>query len=270
MKKIMKNIKSYLLKLKKENGQVIFFLYIFSITMALIGFLIVIIFICVLGNEYSITGSEHILLQETGQVGDFIGGLVGSLWAFSGVILYFIAISLQRKDNIDKEKENTIERIITIIYNQYKIIKDSQKTLKLNKESPENVAPHFRQYIYNNIGIPRNENLNPQIGVSYLAFSKSNSFHNYRKVIIGSIKIIQYLLKQSKNLNIDELNNLIFLVNSNFNIKELEELFEADLALVNFINEPENQYSKDYNVHIRNLALDNNTQLLDLIKQIKL
>lgn len=48
--------------------------------------------------------NEHLSLNgvlksdKVGQFGDFIGGIVGSVWALSGVILFYVALSLQRKE----------------------------------------------------------------------------------------------------------------------------------------------------------------------------
>lgn len=46
--------------------------------------------------------------EKFGQFGDFIGGVVGSLFAFVGVILYYVALTEQRKDiGINRETLNT-------------------------------------------------------------------------------------------------------------------------------------------------------------------
>ena len=34
----------------------------------------------------------------TGMVGDFVGGIVGTLWSLTGVILFFLALRLQSKE----------------------------------------------------------------------------------------------------------------------------------------------------------------------------
>ena len=41
--------------------------------------------------------SETILIRNA-QVGDFLGGVVGSIWALVGVILFYTAVMLQRKE----------------------------------------------------------------------------------------------------------------------------------------------------------------------------
>ena len=37
-------------------------------------------------------------MAQTGQVGDFIGGVIGSIWALAGVFLYFSALKLQQQE----------------------------------------------------------------------------------------------------------------------------------------------------------------------------
>ena len=71
-----------------------FFAFIFSIT----GVIILFVFVIQLSKDYQAFGTNDILLDKTGQVGDFIGGLVGSVWAFAGVLLFFLALTIQRKE----------------------------------------------------------------------------------------------------------------------------------------------------------------------------
>ena len=52
------------------------------------------VFICFSGWSFSWIINE----EKIGQYGDFIGGVVGSLFAFVGIILYYIALTEQRKD----------------------------------------------------------------------------------------------------------------------------------------------------------------------------
>ena len=53
-----------------------------------------VVFIVFRSWDFSWTISE----EKVGQFGDFVGGVVGSLLAFVGVILYYIALTEQRKD----------------------------------------------------------------------------------------------------------------------------------------------------------------------------
>lgn len=63
-----------------------------------IGLLLIVlgafVFIIFRSWEFSLTLNE----EKVGQFGDFIGGVVGTILAFVGVILYYIALTEQRKD----------------------------------------------------------------------------------------------------------------------------------------------------------------------------
>lgn len=56
--------------------------------------------------EFSFTLSE----EKVGQFGDFVGGVVGTILAFVGVILYYIALTEQRKD-IDINRETLLTQV---------------------------------------------------------------------------------------------------------------------------------------------------------------
>lgn len=44
-------------------------------------------------------------MAQTGQVGDFIGGVIGSVWALAGVFLYFSALKLQQQELKSQREE---------------------------------------------------------------------------------------------------------------------------------------------------------------------
>lgn len=46
----------------------------------------------------NIDTSSQIDATKFGQFGDFVGGIIGSLWAFAGVILFYVALTEQRAD----------------------------------------------------------------------------------------------------------------------------------------------------------------------------
>jgi len=71
-----------------------------SIGSLVIGlFLIVYYSVRLWNNDYRFWGtltSDNI--ATTGQVGDFIGGVVGAIWALTGVLLFYRALTLQRQE----------------------------------------------------------------------------------------------------------------------------------------------------------------------------
>lgn len=69
----------------------------------IIGLIISIVFICVIWSQYSIGGDlDADDMAQTGQVGDFIGGIVGSIWALAGVFLYFPLFDYKQKNYLVK------------------------------------------------------------------------------------------------------------------------------------------------------------------------
>lgn len=69
-----------------------------AVIFSLAGLLVIVCFLFSLKGEYQFIGDNPILLDKTAQVGDFIGGLVGSLWAFAGILLFYLALRLQKKE----------------------------------------------------------------------------------------------------------------------------------------------------------------------------
>lgn len=78
--------------------------------LSFIGLLMIVlgaIFFIIFGDwEFSLTLSE----EKVGQFGDFVGGVVGTILAFVGVILYYIALTEQRKD-IDINRETLLTQV---------------------------------------------------------------------------------------------------------------------------------------------------------------
>ncbi|WP_406843722.1 putative phage abortive infection protein [Flavobacterium soyae] len=68
------------------------FLYFIVIISIIAGIAVSIYFFYALKFEYEIKLGKNILLPETGQVGDFIGGVVGTLFSLAGFILIVISI----------------------------------------------------------------------------------------------------------------------------------------------------------------------------------
>lgn len=57
-------------------------------------------------NEYSLFGEiRDGDIERTGQIGDFFGGVVGSVWTLAGVLLYFSALRMQSQEIANQMKE---------------------------------------------------------------------------------------------------------------------------------------------------------------------
>lgn len=90
--------------LNKETSLVDKFLMLLAIVFIFIGGIILVYFLVSLSASFSIIGGGLVKMDATGQTGDFIGGVVGSLWAFSGVLLFYYAFTASTKRIKDSEE----------------------------------------------------------------------------------------------------------------------------------------------------------------------
>lgn len=66
----------------------------------------------------------------TGQVGDFMGGVIGSIWALAGVFLYFSAVKMQNTELENQAKFRREDRILDSIKefeNTFALLASQQK-----------------------------------------------------------------------------------------------------------------------------------------------
>lgn len=92
-------------------------------------------------------------MAQTGQVGDFIGGIVGTIWALAGVFLYFSAIRLQTKElsrQASTEDENRYTEQIKQLENTFFNLLNIQQNIK------QNLSSNFRDIKYNGSKFERN------------------------------------------------------------------------------------------------------------------
>lgn len=98
-----------------------------------------------LWQHFDINTSEKIDATKFGQFGDFVGGLIGSLWSFAGVILFYVALNDQKVDiwtnrEVLKTQINALEQQIKEFELQREELEltrevfiDQSKTLKLQQ-----------------------------------------------------------------------------------------------------------------------------------------
>lgn|GEM_PF-6166311 len=132
-------------------GIVLLFISFLSIA---IGIYITTIFITKISTSVGIIGNgEHIDEQLTGVVGDFIGGIVGTIFSFAGVILFFLALrlqskelSLQLKELKDTREVFSIQQFENTFFNLLK----NQNEIRLSTELKErNYNSRLEEYQYN-------------------------------------------------------------------------------------------------------------------------
>jgi hypothetical protein len=81
-----------------DNLTAIRLLYAFAALLSLSGLIVLFFFLFQISDDYSVFGDNNVDLDASAKVGDFTGGIIGSVWSFAGVLLFFIALMLQRKE----------------------------------------------------------------------------------------------------------------------------------------------------------------------------
>lgn len=124
------------MKANKDSGEwTQKFIGFAALVFSLIGFLVMVFFFIIIYNNFEISCSE-ITKEEmatTGQIGDYIGGIVGTLWSFVGVLLIFLTFLSQRKETSNINKRWAQERVES---HYFKLIEDLQKIeFRDNQES---------------------------------------------------------------------------------------------------------------------------------------
>lgn len=233
------------------------YLMIIAIGFILSGIVILFLFLYFLSLEYSIWGKNKIQLDKTSQVGDFIGGLVGSLWSFAGVILFYLTLVLQRKEfaaqrqvlELQREElasqrnEFTINRLTNIIYKQNDLVNRELDFIKLYLEKENytfkglNAINEFLEIIkiedFKNIKTlnkDKKELLN-----DLKKFSLSEELSNFEHLFANSLNIVESLFMESKDLNYNKLKSLTISV---LNIDYLYLFFNTQKKFIrNLIND---------------------------------
>ncbi len=111
-----------------------------AIAFGVLGFVVIIWLLFQLTGQYRLIGYE-VNLEATAQFGDYIGGFVGSLWSLVGILLFYSALRLQRKEFElqrielrDQRQEFAITRITDVIYRQLELLENKAAKLRFNLE----------------------------------------------------------------------------------------------------------------------------------------
>lgn len=117
------------IKIDKERFWVNFFIGIafFSI---IAGLIIFSVFLIKLSDYYSISG-DAIQLDKTGQVGDFIGGIVGAIWTLTGVLLFYATLRLQSRELKENRIHFQLSRLTDIVYKQLDMFNKQLESFEL-------------------------------------------------------------------------------------------------------------------------------------------
>ena len=81
---------------ENQSGKYRWIIWVLAIAPGIIGLGVLIWFAVVLWQNFELHGK--FLPQATGVTGDFIGGVVGTMWSLTGILLFYLAIAYQRDD----------------------------------------------------------------------------------------------------------------------------------------------------------------------------
>ena len=73
------------------------FLRIFSAITIASGIIVAIFFFNKLSSDFQVLGNQSVMLKETGYVGSFIGGVVGTIFSLGGFFILILTLSEQTK-----------------------------------------------------------------------------------------------------------------------------------------------------------------------------
>ena len=95
----------------KIKGSNLYRIEILSLVLTGFAICIVVVFVGRIWGQYSILSSENISMPATGNTGDFIGGVVGTVLSFVGVLLFYVALRIQQQELSQQRTELTNQRL---------------------------------------------------------------------------------------------------------------------------------------------------------------
>ncbi len=104
---------TFQMKPKENIKQLEFWLRIAAFISLAVGFFILAGFTVFLCRNFVIAWniSQDNIIETTGSIGDFIGGVIGSFWALTGVFLLYLTLKMQKEELVNQrtELQNTRE-----------------------------------------------------------------------------------------------------------------------------------------------------------------
>ncbi len=101
------------MKAKKKKNWIELLLKIVAISSLSIGLIILAFFTFFLCNNFIIASTleQGEIIENSGNIGDFFGGVIGSFWALTGVFLLYLTLNMQKEELVNQrtELQNTRE-----------------------------------------------------------------------------------------------------------------------------------------------------------------
>ncbi len=179
-------------------------------------------FLYLISETYNIGGNltpEE--MAQTGQVGDFIGGVIGSIWALAGVFLYFSALKLQQQElKSQREEMATSQKLL----DQQLFEGTFFNLLKAQENIRNGIHAYFLWINIDNYSRIE-ERKEEKHGVNFFAFAKSQLDHLYH--LISNYDLV-YCTLESLQENLDNFNRSHDF-NENTYFYDMQELYELKL-----------------------------------------
>lgn len=179
-------------------------------------------FLLLINKTYNIGGNltpEE--MAQTGQVGDFIGGVIGSIWALAGVFLYFSALKLQQQElKNQREEMATSQKLL----DQQLFEGTFFNLLKAQENIRNSIHAYFLWINIDNYSRIE-ERKEEKHGVNFFSFAKSQLDHLYH--LISNYDLV-YCTLESLQKNLDNFNRSHDF-NENTYFYDMQELYELKL-----------------------------------------
>lgn len=133
----------------------------------LIGFLIFIVSILIflIKGSWSFSVDNQISEEKIGQYGDFVGGIIGSLFSLVGVILFYVALKDQRRDFATSQETlkiqlNAFEQQVKEYEAQREELEETRKVFEQQNKTMKNQQFDSNFYSLLNVFIKQREKFN--------------------------------------------------------------------------------------------------------------
>ena len=130
----------------------------------LIGFLIFIVSILIflIKGSWSFSVDNQISEEKIGQYGDFVGGIIGSLFSLVGVILFYVALKDQRRDFATSQETlriqlNAFEQQVKEFEAQREELEETRKVFEQQNKTMKNQQFDSNFYSLLNVFIKQRE-----------------------------------------------------------------------------------------------------------------
>lgn len=177
------------------------FLKVLAFVFIISGIVISIIYLLLIFSGL-ISDDKTSFLQSTSIAGDFIGGVVGSLWSLAGVLLFYIALTYQTKEIKNQEAQIALQR--DELQNQITELKETRDVFLLQ---------NFENTFFNLLRNQRELTNQIECEINFRGAQQKLSgvnFFNFGKIILH--KTYDFFLPEDKRKgdlnNIYDINNI--------------------------------------------------------------